>query len=87
MFQLPWFSLHPSVVAKTCAIHGRICCRSHHHQVSFPVAANGAVLASLTSVFINILLIARAGGQPRLTKILARAFLLVIAFGVLVACL
>ncbi len=53
-----------------------------HHQVSFRVAANGAVLASLTSVFINIPLVARSGGQPRLTKILARALLIVIAFGV-----
>jgi uncharacterized membrane protein (DUF4010 family) len=53
-----------------------------HHQVSFRVAANGAVLASLTSVLINIPLVARGGGQPRLTKILARALLIVIAFGV-----
>jgi uncharacterized membrane protein (DUF4010 family) len=53
-----------------------------HHQVSFRVAANGAVLASLTSVLINIPLVARAGGQPRLTKNLARALLIVIAFGV-----
>ena len=27
--QKPWFSLHPSMVAKTRAIQGRICCRSH----------------------------------------------------------
>jgi hypothetical protein len=27
--QKPWFSLHPSMVAKTRAIHGRICCRNH----------------------------------------------------------
>ena len=54
-----------------------------HHQVSFLVAANGAVLAALTSVLINIPIVARAGGQPRLTKALARALLIVIAFGVL----
>jgi uncharacterized membrane protein (DUF4010 family) len=53
-----------------------------HHQVSFSVAANGAVLAALTSVFINIPIVARAGGQPGLTKALARALLIVIAFGV-----
>ena len=53
-----------------------------HHQVSFRVAANGAVFASLTSVLINIPLVARGGGQPLLTKILARALLIVIAFGV-----
>jgi len=52
-----------------------------HHQVSFRVAANGAVLAALTSVLINIPIVARAGGQPGLTKALARAFLIVIAFG------
>jgi uncharacterized membrane protein (DUF4010 family) len=52
-----------------------------HHQVSLPVAANGAVLAALTSVFINIPIVARAGGQPGLTKALARALLIVIAFG------
>jgi uncharacterized membrane protein (DUF4010 family) len=53
-----------------------------HHQVSLPVAANGAVLAALTSAFINIPIVARAGGQPGLTKALARALLIVIAFGV-----
>jgi uncharacterized membrane protein (DUF4010 family) len=54
-----------------------------HHQVSFRVAANGAVLAALTSALINIPIVARAGGQPGLTKALARALLIVIAFGVL----
>jgi uncharacterized membrane protein (DUF4010 family) len=54
-----------------------------HHQVSFRVAANGAVLAALTSVLINIPIVARSGGQPKLTKALARALLIVIAFGVL----
>jgi uncharacterized membrane protein (DUF4010 family) len=44
-----------------------------HHQVSFRVAANGAVLASLTSVLINIPIVARARGQPRLTKSLVCA--------------
>jgi uncharacterized membrane protein (DUF4010 family) len=53
-----------------------------HHQVPFRVAANGAVLASLTSVLINIPLVARAGGQLRLTKTLTRALLIVIALGV-----
>ena len=53
-----------------------------HHQVSFRVAANGAVLAALTSAFINIPIVARAGGQPGLTKALARSLLIVIAFGV-----
>jgi uncharacterized membrane protein (DUF4010 family) len=52
-----------------------------HHQVSFRVAANGAALAALTSAFINIPIVARAGGQPGLTKALARALLIVIAFG------
>jgi hypothetical protein len=47
-----------------------------------PVAANGAVLAALTSAFINIPIVARGGGQPGLTKALARALLIVIAFGV-----
>ena len=54
-----------------------------HQEVPFPVAANGAVLASLTSVLINIPLVARTGGQPRLTKILTRALLGVTALGVL----
>jgi uncharacterized membrane protein (DUF4010 family) len=54
-----------------------------HHQVSFRVAANGAVLAALTSVLINIPIVARAGGQTRLTKALARALLIVVAFGVM----
>jgi uncharacterized membrane protein (DUF4010 family) len=53
-----------------------------HHEIQFPVAANGAVLASLTSALINIPLIARSGGQPRLTKAIARALLIVIALGV-----
>ena len=53
-----------------------------HRQVSIRVAANGAVLAALTSVLINIPIVARAGGQPGLTKALARALLIVIAFGV-----
>jgi uncharacterized membrane protein (DUF4010 family) len=54
-----------------------------HHEVSFSVAANGAVFASLTSVLINIPLVARAGGQPGLTKALARTLLIVIASGIL----
>jgi uncharacterized membrane protein (DUF4010 family) len=54
-----------------------------HHQVSFLVAANGAVLAALTSVLINIPIVARAGGQPKLTRPLARALLIVTALGVL----
>ena len=41
------------------------------------------MLAALTSAFINIPIVARAGGQPGLTKALARALLIVIAFGVL----
>jgi uncharacterized membrane protein (DUF4010 family) len=53
-----------------------------HHEVSFSAAANGAVLASLTSVLINIPLIARTGGQPRLTKALARTLLIVIGAGI-----
>jgi membrane associated rhomboid family serine protease len=53
-----------------------------HHQVSLPVAASGAVLATLTSAFINIPIVARAGGQLGLTKALARSLLIVIAFGV-----
>jgi uncharacterized membrane protein (DUF4010 family) len=53
-----------------------------HHQIQFQVAANGAVLASLTSALINIPLIARSGRQPRLTKAIARALLIVIALGV-----
>ena len=52
-----------------------------HHEVPFPIAANGAVLASLTSVLINIPIVARTGGQPRLTKTLTRALLVVVAFG------
>ena len=28
-FQKPWFWLHPSMVAKTCTIHGRISCKRH----------------------------------------------------------
>jgi anti-sigma factor RsiW len=54
-----------------------------HHQIQFQVAANGAVLASLTSALINIPLIVRSGGQPRLTKAIARALLIVIALGVI----
>jgi hypothetical protein len=56
--------------------------RPHTIKYRLVLAANGAVLASLTSVLINIPLVARGGGQPRLTKILARALLIVIAFGV-----
>jgi uncharacterized membrane protein (DUF4010 family) len=51
-------------------------------DIQFPVAANGAVLASLTSVLVNLPLIARSARQPQLTKSLARALLLVIAVGV-----
>jgi uncharacterized membrane protein (DUF4010 family) len=54
-----------------------------HHQVSFLVAANGAVLAALTSVLINIPIVARAGGQLGLTKPLAHALLIVTALGAL----
>ncbi len=54
-----------------------------HHEVSFPVAANGAVLASLTSVLINIPLVARTAGQPLLTKALARTLLIVVASGII----
>jgi hypothetical protein len=41
------------------------------------------VLAALTSVLINIPIVARAGGQPKLTRPLARALLIVTALGVL----
>ncbi len=51
--------------------------------MSFRIAANGAVLASLTSVLINVPIVARIGGQPQLTKNLARALSIVIAFGLL----
>jgi len=54
-----------------------------HHAVSFRVAANGAVLASLTSVLINIPLVARTAGQPRLTKALARTLLIAVIAGIL----
>ena len=54
-----------------------------HHEVSFPVAANGAVLASLTSVLINIPLVARTGRQPLLTKALARTLLIIVASGII----
>jgi uncharacterized membrane protein (DUF4010 family) len=54
-----------------------------HHAVSFPVAANGAVLASLTSVLINIPLVARTARQPRLTQALCRTLLIVVATGIL----
>jgi uncharacterized membrane protein (DUF4010 family) len=53
-----------------------------HHEVSFAAAANGAVLASLTSVLVNIPLIARTSGQPQLTKALARTLLIVVAAGI-----
>jgi uncharacterized membrane protein (DUF4010 family) len=54
-----------------------------HHEVAFPIAAKGAVLASLTSVLINIPLVARTGAQPRLTKAVAWTLLIIIASGVL----
>jgi uncharacterized membrane protein (DUF4010 family) len=55
-----------------------------HHQVSLPVAANGAVLAALTSAFINIPIVALGPvDKPGLTKALARSLLVVIAFGAL----
>jgi uncharacterized membrane protein (DUF4010 family) len=53
------------------------------HEVSFPIAANGAVLASLTSALVNIPVAARTGAQPRLTKALARTLLVVVVSGVL----
>lgn len=54
-----------------------------HHVVPFPIAANGAVLASLTSVLVNIPVVARTGAQPRLTKALARTLLVVVVSGIL----
>src|ERR1700761_5316095 len=54
-----------------------------HHQVSVLVAANGAGLAALTSVLVNIPIVARAGEQPGLTKAVARALLIVSAVGLL----
>ena len=50
------------------------------HKVDFDAAYDQASTAG--NVLINIPLVARGGGQPRLTKILARALLIVIAFGV-----
>ena len=60
--------------AATLAAHGRL-----------PVAeaANGAVLASLTSALVNLPLISRVAGQPRLTRALTRALGLVTALGLL----
>jgi uncharacterized membrane protein (DUF4010 family) len=52
------------------------------HQVSFRVAANGALFASLISILINIPLIARAGGQPQLTRRLAGSLLIIITLGI-----
>ena len=54
-----------------------------HHEVGFPIAAKGAVLASLTSVLVNIPLVARTGAQPRLTKAVAWTLLIIVASGVL----
>jgi hypothetical protein len=56
--------------------------RPHTIKYRFVLQQTELLLASLTSVLINIPLVARGGGQPRLTKILARALLIVIAFGV-----
>ena len=62
--------------AATLAAHGRL-----------PVAeaANGAVLASLTSALVNLPLIARVAAQPRLTRALYRTLGLVAAVGLLAA--
>ncbi len=52
-----------------------------HGKLSLPVAANGVVLAALTSALVNLPLIARVGGQRRLTVALARALLVIAALG------
>ena len=52
-----------------------------HGQLPVVEAANGAVLASLTSALVNLPLIARTARQPRLTHALVRALGLVAALG------
>jgi uncharacterized membrane protein (DUF4010 family) len=52
-----------------------------HHDVATTVAANGAVLATLSSVLITIPLVARIARQPRLTRELGRSTALIFAAG------
>ncbi len=54
-----------------------------HGELTNPVAANGVVLAAITSALVNLPLIARVGRQRRLTMALGRALLLIAALGLL----
>jgi uncharacterized membrane protein (DUF4010 family) len=54
-----------------------------HGKLSLPVAANGVVLAALTSALVNLPLIARVGRQRRLTLALARVLIGIAAVGLI----
>ena len=53
-----------------------------HHNVSTVIAANGAVLASLTSTLVDIPLVARVASQRSLTVRLSVALGLIAAVGI-----
>ncbi len=52
------------------------------HQVPVPIAANGAVLASLGSTLVDNPLVARVAGQPKLTARVTLAFTSIAGLGV-----
>ncbi len=52
-----------------------------HGALPVATAANGAVLAALTSALVNLPLIARVAGQPSLTASLRKALLGIVAVG------
>jgi uncharacterized membrane protein (DUF4010 family) len=54
-----------------------------HGKLALPVAANGVVLAALTSALVNLPLIARVGRQRRLTMALARVLVVIAAVGLI----
>ncbi len=52
------------------------------YELTLKVAANGAVLASMTSALVNLPFIARVGALPRLTAALVKALIAVCILGV-----
>ncbi len=60
--------------AGTLAAHGRL---------AIPVAANGVVVAAITSALVNLPLVARVAQQPRLTAALRRALLTIGTVGLM----
>jgi uncharacterized membrane protein (DUF4010 family) len=52
-------------------------------KITVDVAGTGAVLASLASVVVNVPLVVRVAGQPKLTGRLVRALAVVVVLGLL----